>query len=132
MVIADQAPEMDEKRYQSRTEPEFEALSEPEAPAMESSDADEVATADASRLSVRMSKTDIAINTAIERAEQLLKDGQAHQALKMLDQALLLEADNPFLKARLWRSKARVLDALGHETEAQQARKTAAKLDPAR
>jgi hypothetical protein len=80
----------------------------------------------------RMSENDVIINAAIQQAERLLTQGKPTQALSVLDQALQLEANNPFLQAKVWRTKAKAFDALGDATEAKQARKTAAKLDPAR
>ncbi|MAY81406.1 MAG: hypothetical protein CL930_11555 [Deltaproteobacteria bacterium] len=80
----------------------------------------------------RMSKNDAIVKGAIQRAEALLEQGKPTQALASLERALLLEVNNPFLKAKVWRTKAKAFDALGHATEAKQARKTAAKLDPAR
>jgi len=79
----------------------------------------------------RMSENDVIINTAIQQAERLLTQAKPEQALSVLRQALQLEANNPFLKAKIWRTKAKAFDALGHATEAKQARQTAAKLDPA-
>ena len=80
----------------------------------------------------RMSENDVIINAAIHRAEQFLTQGKPAEALSLLESALQLEASNPFLKAKVWRTKAKAFDGLGHEKEAKQARQTAAKLDPAR
>jgi tetratricopeptide (TPR) repeat protein len=80
----------------------------------------------------RMSGNDVIVQAAIQRAKSLLVQDKPTEALATLEQALLLDTNNPFLKAKVWRTKAKALDALGHATEAKQARETAAKLDPAR
>ena len=67
-----------------------------------------------------------------ERIQQTIEAAQYTQALATINEALALPNLTRFDTARLWRAKARVLTALGRETEAQHAQQTAANLDPTR
>ncbi len=66
------------------------------------------------------------------RIQQAIEAAQYTQALATINDALALPNLTRFDTARLWRAKARMLTALGRETEAQHAQQTAANLDPTR
>ena len=66
------------------------------------------------------------------QTDQAIEMGDFDRALESINAALTLPSLHRFETARLWRTKARILTQLGRETDAQHARKTAAKLDPTR
>ena len=68
----------------------------------------------------------------IQRARTLLESGQTNRALRAVESGLKQSGIDPITAARLWRLKAEILTAMGRSTDAQQARETAAKLDPLR
>lgn len=62
----------------------------------------------------------------------LFAAGENEKALMQVEAALKLKSNSPFTKARLLRLKADILVRLGRETDAQQARTEAARMDPTR
>jgi len=69
---------------------------------------------------------------AVERGRKLLEAGRLEEALSAVENGLGGSSIDPITAARLWRLKAQILTKLGRETEAQQARKKAATIDPLR
>jgi len=66
------------------------------------------------------------------QARSLFAAGDHEKALERVVAALKLKSNSPFTKARLLRLKADILVGLGRETDAQQARAEAARVDPTR
>ena len=66
------------------------------------------------------------------QARSLFAAGNHEKALAKVEAALKLKSNSPFTKARLLRLKADILIGLGRETDAQQARTEAARMDPTR
>jgi hypothetical protein len=66
------------------------------------------------------------------QTRSLFAAGENEKALKQVEAALKLKSNSPFTKARLLRLKADILVRLGRETDAQQARAEAARMDPTR
>ncbi len=66
------------------------------------------------------------------QARSLFAAGKHEKALAKVEAALKLKFNSPFTKARLLRLKADILVGLGRETDAQQARAEAARMDPTR
>ncbi len=60
---------------------------------------------------------------ALRRAEQLKREGQFSAALETVDNALSTHKTNRRLKIKLLRLKVAILEAMGRETDAQQAQK---------
>jgi hypothetical protein len=61
--------------------------------------------------------------SALRRAEQLKRAGQLSAALEAVDSALGKPETNQRLKIKLLRLKVAILEAMGRETDAQQAQK---------
>jgi len=72
------------------------------------------------------------IHATEAQARSLFAAGKHEKALEQVDAALKLKSNSPFTKARLLRLKADILMNLGRETDAQQARAEAARMDPTR
>ena len=70
--------------------------------------------------------------TLDKQIEEAIAGEQYAQAVELVSHALNLSNLTRFDAARLWRTKARILTALGQDTEAQKAQQTAAALDPTR
>ena len=72
------------------------------------------------------------IHATEAQARSLFAEGKHEKALEQVNVALKLKSNSPFTKARLLRLKADILMNLGRETDAQQARAEAARMDPTR
>lgn len=123
---------------QGGTRLDFESASLPDGIGLDgggesmASDGSTAAPSTAYSASTKSPRGDLTAHNAAQRGRTLFESGRYDEALKAVENGLQAPSIDPITAARLWRLKAQILNKLGRETEAKQARKRAATIDPLR